>query len=123
MGLMLPTRIDVTLKDGRYGVVLECDPATRLVYLHFGTVTRRVGDHEEEHRFTEWIGCLELKEVVGWDVKGSAVTRLSTLPTRKRPGRPGTLGAVRSSPRRQAATNVDGAGTGTSDTDPRDDDE
>ena len=86
---MLPSRIDVLLKDGRYGVVTDCRPKERILLVHWGTVTRKEGDQECEHRFEEWVGCLELKEVRGWDVPGSAVTRLSTV-TKRKPTAPRT---------------------------------
>lgn len=84
--MTLPTRIDVITKDGRCGVVLDCSPTRRLT-VHWGTITRREGQKEVEHKFIEEIDCLQLKEVRGWDARGSAVTRLSTVTRKKRPER------------------------------------
>jgi len=85
VGLMLPTRIDVLMKDGRYGVVLDCKASERVLLIHWGSVERRLQNGEfEPIIYTDWVGCLELKEVLGWGKTGSAVTRLSTVTPRKR---------------------------------------
>lgn len=82
--MVLPSRIDVITKDGRYGVVTDCQPKERILLVHWGSIERRVGREFEEVRYEDWVGCLELKEVMGWDARGSAVTRLSTV-TKRRP--------------------------------------
>lgn len=107
---MLPSRIDVRLKDGRHAVVLDADPKSRMVECHFGTYTQG----GQERRVIEWVGCLELAEVLGWGVSGSAVTRLSTVTSKKRTAQHGTSNGRTSSPRSRRSTSANGADTGTS---------